>query len=103
MKIDKEIIDLFQIRDKAVEKKDKKLFLSTQAGEISGSSSTGYLSVDEMKTKILTVSSQKEFPLIRIVIVEESYFTKGKKTHQTTLLYYLIKTIKGWKIYNIIY
>ena len=100
---DTAIKDLFRIRDRAVKNKDERLFLSTQIREIPGSGSAGYLSTDALKTTILNISSEDAFKLTKTVAVKETYFVKGKKSHEGILIYHLVNTIQGWKIYNIVY
>lgn len=96
-----EIKKLFKTRDSAVSKKDKKLFLSTQIGEIRGSFAEGYLSIDKLVTGVVAVEDINK--ISKMVAVRESYYIKDKKNHSSLLLYYLIKTVNGWRIDNIIY
>ena len=99
----KNIGKLFLIRDKAVSKNDEKLFLSTQVNEIKESLSSGYLSVDKMETEIIAIDSDADSKLAKVAVVKETYFVKGKKSHSGFLIYHLVHTIKGWKIYKIVY
>lgn len=93
-----EIVRLFQTRDKAVKEKDKALFLTTQVEEISFFLSAGYLSQDELTTEVLCVSDATE--VSKAVFVKESYFKSKLKTHDSFLIYYIVNTSHGWKIYR---
>ncbi len=99
MKISSEIIKLFETRDKAVAKQDKKLFLSTQIAENEGGGSDGYLGIDRMKTEVF--HAHKESELETIVFVKETYSPKEKDSYYTFPVYFLTNTIKGWKIYKV--
>lgn len=82
------IIDLFSIRDIAVKNNDPVLFLSTQNGqEIDGSKSSGYLSLDSMKSEILHIHQDEEQNGLYVVFVKESYFSAKIVTHTQYLLY----------------
>lgn len=96
-----EINKIFKTRDQAILKKDKELFLSTQIGEIRDSSSDGYLSIGKMVTEVLAVEKINE--ITKMVSVKETYYVKSKKSHSILLIYYLVNTVRGWKIYGIIY
>lgn len=99
----KQINQLFKTRDKAVKTQDGKLFLSTQIGEIKDSLSAGYLSADKMVTEVIVVDLDEGSELTKIVIAKETYFSRGKKSHSGFLIYYLVNTVEGWKIYKIVY
>lgn len=88
--MNKKIQSLFKTRDKAVSKKDRKLFLSTQIKEIDGSSSKGYLDIDRIKTIILHVHKAELEPNVWIAFVREDFFQSGKLTHHGYLLYTVV-------------
>jgi hypothetical protein len=93
-----EIVTLSTQRGKAVKAKNKELFLSTQIEEISFFLSSGYLSQDKLITEVVAVAEANE--ISKAVFVKESYFNKGMKTHDAFLIYYVVRTSKGWKIYR---
>lgn len=99
MKRTNEIHSLFQIRDKAVNKQDRNLFLSTQIAENEGGASDGYLAIDKMKTEVLHVHNEGEIE--KIILAKETYSPKGKDPYHAFPLYFLTNTIKGWKIYKV--
>lgn len=101
-KRDGEIVELFKKRDEAVGKKDKKVFLESQVGEMAWSFSGGYLRKEKMETEILEVVEGKS-KLEKKVAVKERYFEEGKVTHEELLIYWLIDTKEGWKVYRIVW
>ncbi len=84
---------LFQIRDAAVAQKDYEKFAATQIDAIPNASVQGYISSGTLKTELLYAIDDTE--LKKVAFVKEDY-----GTHSAFLLYYLINTINGWKIYN---
>jgi len=99
MEIPEEIKALFSTRDKAVAKKDRKLFLSTQIAEIEYGYSEGYLNMKNMTSDVLYVYKENE--LEKIVFVNETYIPKDRDLYKGFLLYFLVNTVKGWKIYKV--
>lgn len=95
-----EITTLFHLRDEAVSKKDRVLFLSTQVEEINGASSVGYHVQDQLSTVILAIA--KTGALTQVAFVKETYFTGGEKSHDSFLIYFLVNTLEGWKIYRVV-
>jgi hypothetical protein len=95
-----EITTLFHTRDEAVSKKDRTLFLSTQVEEISNASSAGYLAQDKLSTVVLATVNTGE--LTQVAFVKETYFTAGEKSHDCFLIYFLVNTLGGWKIYRVV-
>ena len=93
---------MFQTRDEAVGKKDKKLFLSTQVDEIRDSGVDGYLSVKRMKGEVLGVISG-DTKLSKKVVVRETYYTDKGKSHEGLIIYTLVSTVEGWKICGAVY
>lgn len=89
------IKSIFKTRDDAVSNKDYEQFASTQVDNISNASISGYLSSKELKTEVLHVAEDTE--LKKVVFVKENY-----GTHSAFLLYYLVNTVNGWKIYDIV-
>jgi len=86
---------LFQIRDKAVADKDYKQFADTQIKDIPNASINGYISSGGMETELLKVVEDGE--LKKVAFVKENY-----DNHSAYLLYFLVNTVNGWKIYDII-
>lgn len=97
--MEQEINKLFQTRNKAVKIKDKKLFLSTQLSEIEESSSNGYLELDNLNSEVLNIHAEND--LQKAVFVKETYFYREKGSSFAFLIYFLVDSIKGWKIYKI--
>lgn len=98
-----EIKSLFSKRDQAVSKNNKLLFLSTQLDEIEDSYSSGYLSTGKLETKVLLVYPEDKSVLTKVAFVQETYYNNGRKSHQGFLMYFLVNTNKGWKIYKIVH
>jgi|SRR3972149_8694965 len=90
-----EVKSLFQTRDQAVAKKNKQLFASTQIQDIPYASISGYISCSSLETNVLNVVDDTDFK--KVVFVKENY-----GTHWAFLLYYLVNTVNGWKIYDIV-
>ena len=86
---------LFMRRDEAVAKKDFEQFASTQLQNIPYASIEGYISCDKLETTVLFVANETE--LKKVVFVKEDYLN-----HTAFLLYYIVNTVNGWKIYNIV-
>lgn len=84
---------LFRTRDQAVLEKDYQKFTSTQLGEIPYFSISGYISCGQLKTEVLYIAEDTK--LKKVVFVKEDY---GK--HYVFLIYYLVETVDGWKIYD---
>lgn len=84
---------IFKNRDKAVNSKDKKLFLSTQIKnqEIKNSYSKGYLKLSNLKSKVLHVHKGNKKNNLWIVLVKEEYCKKNKFSHQGYLIYKIIR------------
>ena len=90
---------LFQTRDTAVEKQDRKLFLSTQVDEIRGGSSDGYLAIKKMKSEVLYTHDERD--ITKVVLVKETYFPPKTEPYSSYPVYFLVHTVKGWKIYRV--
>lgn len=93
-----EINALFSARDEAVQKQDAALFLSTQLSDIGFASSEGYISTKEMTTEVLNVYKASEESAV--AFVRETYRPPGKRERSAFLIYFLIATRSGWKIYR---
>ncbi|WP_045943821.1 hypothetical protein [Streptomyces sp. NRRL S-495] len=96
-----DIRELFSLRDEAVRNKDADQLLSTQLLELPYGSSEGYLSVDGMETEIISLQEDQG---IAVAFVKESYTPSpdGKKRNRTAfLIYFLVDTSRGWRIYQI--
>ena len=94
-----EIQAIFGTRDEAVRTQDASLFLSTQLAEIELGLSESYLSIADMATEVLFGYEQSDDNVV--VLARETYRPPGKHSHSSFLIYYLIQTTKGWKIYKV--
>ena len=94
-----EIKKLFETRDEAVTRQDKRRFLSTQVSEIENGSSSGYISIDKLKSEVLYAHTESE--LEKVVFVKETYTPRGKESHSSFPVYFLTNTVKGWMIYKV--
>ncbi len=83
---------IFQNRDKAINDKNKKLFLSTQIKnqEISRSYSRGYLELSKLKSKVLHICKDDKNNNLWIALVKEKYYKKDKFSHQSYLIYKIL-------------
>lgn len=90
---------LFEKRDKAVLKQDRKLFLTTQIAEIEHGSSDGYLAIESLKSEVLYIHEENDIE--KVVFVKETYFPKGKDPYSSFPVYFLTNTIQGWRIYRV--
>jgi hypothetical protein len=90
-----DIKKLFQTRDTAVAKKNYQQLAATQLHDIPNASVNGYIYAGQLKTDVLHVVEDTE--LKKVVFVKENY-----GTHSAFLLYFLVNTVDGWKIYNIV-
>ncbi|MBI2106698.1 hypothetical protein HYT57_01825 [Candidatus Woesearchaeota archaeon] len=99
----KSINILFQKRDKAVAKKDKKLFLYTQLKnlEIKNSYSNGYFKLSKLKSKVLHIEKYDNKNNSWIAFVKEEYYQHGKFSHKGYLIYKLINDDGRFVIYDI--
>ena len=86
---------LFHTRDTAVRNKDYIAFASTQIQDIPTATINGYLSYGNLKTEVISVAD--DTPIKKVAFVKENY-----STHTAFLLYYLVNSVDGWKIYNIV-
>jgi len=96
---DSEIKKLFKTRDEAVLKQDKDLFLSTQLAEVDYASGEGYLAIDRLKSEVLYIHSEND--LEKAVFVKEIYSPKRKKPYSSFVVYFLVNTKAGLRIYKI--
>lgn len=87
---------IFQTRDNAVAEKDEKKLAATQLQDIPYASIHGYISCGYLQTTLLHVVDE-DTDLKKIAFAKEDY-----KTHSAYLLYYLVNTVDGWKIYDIV-
>ncbi|MBI4451920.1 hypothetical protein HY637_00690 [Candidatus Woesearchaeota archaeon] len=96
---------LFQKRDKAVAKKDKKLFLSTQLKnlEIKNSYSTGYFKLSKIKSKVLHLDKDDKKNNSWIAFVKEEYYQNDKFSHKGYLMYKLIKDNNRFVVHDIVW
>lgn len=97
----KEIEKLFNLREKAVSKKDRVLFLSTQIDEIEGGGSQNYIALESLLSEVLHIYEKNE--LEKVVFVKETYLypPNGKEPYSSFPVYFLVNTIKGWRIYKV--
>jgi hypothetical protein len=84
---------LFQMRDEAIMKRDMDMLTATQLPDIPYSAIIGYLNMEQLQTTILTIADDTE--VTKVVFVNEDY-----GTHNAYMLYYIVNTMNGWKIYN---
>ena len=99
-----DIKQLFKRRDEAIQNKDRAAFLSTQIDEIANSSVDGYLLLQKLESEVLSIYPEDDKDeLSRKVFVVETYYDGDKGTRQGFLIYYLINTKQGWKIYKVSY
>ena len=93
----------FKNRDKAVAKKDKKLFLYTQLKnlEIKNSYSNGYFKLSKLKSKVLHIEKDDNKNNSWIAFVKEEYYQHGKFSHKGYLIYKLINDNGRFMIYDI--
>lgn len=96
---DKEIKQLFKTRDLAVHKQDRELFVSTQVDEIERGSSEGYLGVENLHSEVLHIHGENDVE--KVVFVKETYAPSHNIPYTSYVVYYLVNTVKGWKIYKI--
>ena len=94
---------IFKNRDKSINRKDKKLFLSTQIKnqEIKGSYSKGYLKLSMLKSKVLYIFNDGKDNKLWIVLVKEEYYKKDKFSHQGYLVYKIIRDNNKFLIFDI--
>ena len=94
---------IFKNRNKAIDRKDKKLFLSSQIKnqEIKGSYSKGYLELSMLKSKVLHLFKDDKDNKLWIVLVKEKYYKKGKFSHQGYLMYKIICENNKFLIFDI--
>jgi hypothetical protein len=95
-----EISNVFHTRDEAVRTKNNALFLSTQIEKIKEASSLGYIAQDKLETVVLATVNTGEFT--KVAFVKETYFPEGKQSHDSFLMYFLVITPKGWKIFRVV-
>jgi hypothetical protein len=97
--ISKTIQQLFKSRDIAIQNQDRELFLSTQVDEIERGSSEGYLGVENLTTEVLSVHGEND--LEKVVFVKETYKPSKNIPYASYLIYYLVNTVNGWRIYKV--
>jgi hypothetical protein len=56
-----------------------------------------------MKTDIFFVHTEKETPYNKIVFARETYFPKDEDSYTGFIIFFLVETTGGWKIYRITY
>jgi hypothetical protein len=95
-----EIVDLFRARDKAVAAKDATLLLSTQVDEIPQAGSAGYLALKRLTTRVVATVPEASSPT-KVVFVKETYRDDTGATRSAYLLYHLVDTPTGWRIYRV--
>ena len=98
--MNQKIIELFKLRDKAIQRHDKQMFLSVQTGEIAGSLSTGYLTLSRLKSHVMFIAKEDK---IFVALVKETYYWDTKLSHTGYLLMRLNKVKENYKIISICY
>lgn len=94
-----EIEALFKQRDDAVACDDPERFLATQIRDISNASVSGYLSQRRLVSEVLATADDGE--LVKVAFVRETYVQNTVEQRHAFLIYSLVNTIRGWKIYNV--
>ena len=56
-----------------------------------------------MQAIILYEYSDKENPHNKIAFVREKYFSKDKSSYTCFVIFFLVDTRGGWKIYRLVY
>jgi len=100
------ILKLFQMRDKGVNENKRELFLSAYLAEIAMFHASGYINREyTQKTEVLKLDPDNETSLSEVVFVKETYFLRknGEEYSQADIIYYVVNTIKGWRIYNLVH
>ena len=62
-------------------------------------SSDSYLGIEKLTSEVLFVYPEND--LETIVFVKETYAPKEKNPYSSFVIYYLVKTVKGLKIYKV--
>ena len=96
--MEEDIRDVFSLRDRAVKKQNRALFLSTQVGEIEYGSSEEYLAADRMETEIIAIHRESDIEVI--AFVKEIYIRDDSDPISAFPVYFLVHTVQGWKIYK---
>ncbi|MFE9927399.1 hypothetical protein [Streptomyces sp. NPDC005533] len=94
-----EIQELFAVRTAAVQETDREAFRSTQLFEIDLSSIDEYLSLQNLAIEVLHIHRETDFE--SVALVRETYTWREKPQRSTLLLYYLTRTVPGWRIFRI--
>lgn len=96
--MEEDVRDVFILRDRAVKKQNRALFLSTQVGEIEYGSSEEYLAADRMETDVIAIYRESEIEVI--AFVKEVYIRDDSDPIAAFPVYFLVHTVQGWKIYK---
>lgn len=94
-----EILTLFAQRDAAVTDQDREAFLATQVGEIHGGSSENYLAIQNLTSEVLHVHETGQVECL--AWVKETYAPEGKDPYSSYPVYFLVKTVNGWRVYQV--
>lgn len=91
---------VFLARDRAVTEKNIELFRSTQLlDEIPNAASDGYLALDKLQSDVLAVDWPQE--ISAVAFVRETYQDRGTVQRSTYLIYRLVLTQAGWRVYRV--
>jgi hypothetical protein len=98
--MDEEIHQLFAARAAAVQKNEREAFKSTQLFDIDLSPSDEYLSLQNLAVEVLYIHDESDFE--KVVLVKETYTPSEKSPRSSFLLYYLTRTVVGWRIFRVL-
>jgi hypothetical protein len=97
------IKQLFEIRDKAVQRHDFALFESTQLDSYGGNAEH-FLELKSMQTEVLYSYAEPNQPERMFALVKENYVSDKRTPYSNIAVYILIQTVKQeWKIYRLTY
>lgn len=100
LSMDAEIKALFKVRDKAVRTQNRELFLSTQLAEVEHLNSlAGYFDARTMVSEVLAIHPKSDIEVV--VFVKEMYVAEESDPTDGFVVYFLVRTTQGWKIYHV--
>ena len=97
--MDSDIQALFEARAAAVPAKDRSAFLATQVTEMDLGSSDGYMTLQSLAIDVLYTYDESDIE--KVVLVKETYTRDDLPPRSSLLLYYLTRTVRGWRIYRV--
>jgi hypothetical protein len=93
------IHDLFVMRDAAVGKHDIRSFQNTQLSQIIGPIAEAYTSLSRLVTDVIA-EAEDEPGVSVVVFVKETYYQDDTRVDSNFVVYGLINTAAGWRIYS---